>query len=119
MSTIEEQRAAFREGFASRLAEAGLTPGDFCKKAGGMADTVGKTFDLAAKGFGKVYDTSKLLAFGVPITAAGMMGHAMARPQRVGDADIKALKQRALIEQYRRATAELREQQQRQAEEAR
>jgi hypothetical protein len=109
-------REAFKVGFLSRCVEEGLTlkeAHDLVKtaheKLAGIpgADIPGKIIDLAKP------VVSNALGYGIPIGLAappilgGLAGYAASRATDIDDTDVDEIKQRELVEEYKRQTAKL------------
>ncbi len=107
-------KEAFMRGFAQELADRGVTPSSLVKAAltgSEVASTVGSGIGSAAGGIGQVATTgSKLLAalaIGLPAAVGGTLGYYSTLPEQVEQADIDAMREQDLIENYRRAAEDL------------
>ena len=106
-------REQFRLGFASRLADHGVTPSEAeaMLKEGKVADTLVKgLLDLGTKG-------GKMMAVGLPMFLGANLGWHMGAGVRPNKDDIAYLKQLALLREYEDAVAQLRNRQPKQERE--
>lgn len=108
-------REAFKCGFLARCAEDGLSPEGMLRRAKAAREKVAvlgtlinKTVDVG-KG---VVDAS--LGWGIPLALAappilgGIGGAALAKATDIDDQDVEDIKDKELLDEYRRQTAQLR-----------
>lgn len=104
-------RDAFKVGFLGRCVERGMSPSQIKeaadKLAGLLGDAVGAVGG-AAKGV-----TNAALGWGIPLAAAappvlgGMAGFGLAKATDIDDTDIDDIKDREVIDEYRRQAERL------------
>ncbi len=107
-----EKRAAFKVGFLMKLAEDGISPDTFFKRAsslvdstlGGIADVPKNLWSTAMSAGSTGFGTLGGLAIQAPLYAGSALGSAHAAMEAPSDSGIKALQRVEELETLRRLT---------------
>lgn len=111
-------REAFKVGFISRCLEAGLTLEQVPGLAKQAADKLASLAGLLGTGLSKTVDLgaglgNAALGYGLPLALAappllgGMAGYGLAKATDIDDTDIAEIKDRELLDEYKRQTQQL------------
>jgi hypothetical protein len=114
-------REAFKAGFLARCVDDRLSPEETEKRAAAALALMDKAAGAVAGALGKGYDLGKSLiggaigyglpaALAAPPIAGGLAGYGLARATDVDDTDVAEVKDREVLDEYRRQAARLRRQ---------
>jgi hypothetical protein len=122
-SELRKKADAYKVGFLHGLADAGITPDEFKKKAddftfnspigfplavGGMAvERGGAALDKAKSILGSAANYGAIGAVGAPLVAGGITGAAEGLADKPLAEDITHLRKQELIENYKKLTQEI------------
>ena len=115
-------KEAFKVGFLTRCVEDGLTPDqmlsraklamDMFEKQAFIGSLLNKGVESGAGALGSLGRMGMLGAVVAPPVLGGMAGYGLAKATDVDDTDVDAIKNRELVEEYRRQAAKLHRQKQ-------
>lgn len=92
------KKEAFRLGFLSRLAERGMSPGQFEKQASGV---LGELVEAGGRTVSALSPMALAALIGVPAAAGILTGWGQAGMEDVSEEDIERMKQRDIVDTYR------------------
>jgi hypothetical protein len=110
-------REAFKIGFLTRCVEDGLTPTqtlravksatDLFEKRAFLGTILGQGLDAVKGVAGGMAHYGVPLALAAPPIAGGLAGYGLAKATDVDDTDVDAIKNRELVDEYKRQAARL------------